>query len=118
MFSLKFGEILIVSCALSFGLNVTLVLFIANAAALTVTLAGVFKDVMLIVLSVLILRSSITLVEIVGYSTALIAVNIHREFKKDDGRSLQKICNFGADVVAENDDSGISLLSPGADTTV
>lgn len=57
------------SCA--FCLNIAVVFLIGCASSLVLTLSGVIKDILLVGGSVLILGSTVTFVQIVGYGIAL-----------------------------------------------
>lgn len=83
MFTLEFVLILIINGLVSFTLNVSVVLLISNTSALTLTLAGIVKDIMLVLLSVLIFGSPVTPLQYVGYGVALLGLHLHKEFKKN-----------------------------------
>jgi len=57
------------SCA--FALNIAVVFLIGCASSLVLTLSGVLKDILLVVGSVLLLGSTVTFVQLVGYGIAL-----------------------------------------------
>ncbi|KZT23695.1 TPT-domain-containing protein [Neolentinus lepideus HHB14362 ss-1] len=63
--------ILISNAAVAFLLNIAAVFLVGAGSGLVLTLAGVFKDILLISGSVLIFGSQITPVQVVGYSIAL-----------------------------------------------
>lgn len=67
----------------AFGLNVAVVMLISNTSALTLTLAGIFKDILLVVLSVAIFGSPVTPLQVFGYAVALLGLNLHKEYKKN-----------------------------------
>lgn len=67
----------------AFTLNVAVVMLISNTSALTLTLAGIFKDIMLVALSVAIFGSPVTPLQIAGYAVALTGLNLHKEYKKN-----------------------------------
>ncbi|KAI0287546.1 TPT-domain-containing protein [Russula brevipes] len=63
--------ILLTNAAVAFGLNVAAVFLVGAGSGLVLTLAGVFKDILLITGSVLIFGSQITPLQVLGYSIAL-----------------------------------------------
>ncbi|KAF8348681.1 triose-phosphate transporter family-domain-containing protein [Amanita rubescens] len=63
--------VLISNGAVAFLLNVAAVFLVGVASSLVLTLAGVFKDILLITGSVLIFGSTITPLQVFGYSIAL-----------------------------------------------
>jgi drug/metabolite transporter (DMT)-like permease len=67
----------------AFTLNVAVVMLISCTSALTLTLAGIFKDILLVVLSVAIFGSPVTPLQIMGYAVALTGLNLHKEYKKN-----------------------------------
>jgi len=65
------AAILLSNAAVAFLLNVAAVFLVGAASSLVLTLAGVFKDILLITGSVLIFGSAITPLQVFGYSVAL-----------------------------------------------
>lgn len=74
--------ILVINGFVAFSLNVALVLVILHSSALALSLAGIVKDIMLVTLSALLFRSPVSLLQAIGYSIALLALNLHKEYKK------------------------------------
>jgi len=69
---MRVGPLILLSNAfVAFLLNVAAVFLVSAGSGLVLTLAGVFKDILLITGSVLIFGSSITPLQVVGYSIAL-----------------------------------------------
>ncbi|THH00486.1 hypothetical protein EW026_g2058 [Hermanssonia centrifuga] len=69
---MRIGSMILFSNALvAFLLNVAAVFLVSSGSGLVLTLAGVFKDILLITGSVLIFGSSIMPLQILGYSIAL-----------------------------------------------
>jgi len=68
----RVGPLILLSNALvAFFLNVAAVFLVGVGSGLVLTLAGVFKDILLITGSVLIFGSQVTLLQVIGYSIAL-----------------------------------------------
>ncbi|KAJ3783424.1 TPT-domain-containing protein [Lentinula aff. detonsa] len=63
--------ILITNAAVAFLLNVAAVFLVGAASGLVLTLTGVFKDILLITGSTLIFGSTVTAIQVFGYSVAL-----------------------------------------------
>uniref|UniRef100_A0A383VIL4 Sugar phosphate transporter domain-containing protein n=1 Tax=Tetradesmus obliquus TaxID=3088 RepID=A0A383VIL4_TETOB len=63
--------IVVLSAVAAFALNCSVFLLIGKTSALVMNLAGVFKDVMLIYLSMSIYGSTVTELQVLGYSVAL-----------------------------------------------
>jgi drug/metabolite transporter (DMT)-like permease len=82
MFTGKFAAVMAASGAVAFSLNVAVVVLIGNTSALTLTLAGIVKDLLLVFLSVSIFGSPVTALQYFGYSMALFGLNMHKEYKK------------------------------------
>ncbi|PHH77980.1 hypothetical protein CDD82_3281 [Ophiocordyceps australis] len=64
-------SLLFLNALLAFLLNVASVFLIGKTSGLVMTLTGIFKNILLIVVSILIWRTPITLLQAVGYSIAL-----------------------------------------------
>jgi len=68
----RIGPLILLSNAfVAFFLNVAAVFLVGVGSGLVLTLAGVFKDILLITGSVLIFGSQVSLLQVVGYSIAL-----------------------------------------------
>ena len=83
MLTLEFAFIMLINGAVAFTLNIAVVLLISNTSALVLTLAGIVKDVLLVVLSMAVFGSPVTLLQYIGYAVALLGLNIHKEYKKN-----------------------------------
>lgn len=77
-----FLGMLLANAIVAFSLNLALILLISNTSALVLTLAGVVKDILLVVLSMMIFGNPVTLLQYLGYSISLLALNLHKEYKK------------------------------------
>lgn len=78
-----FLVVLAANGCVAFTLNVAVVMLISCTSALTLTLAGIFKDILLVCLSLAIFGSPVTPLQFFGYSIALAGLNIHKEYKKN-----------------------------------
>ena len=70
--------ILISNAAIAFLLNIAAVFLVGAGSGLVLTLAGVFKDILLITGYVLIFGAQITPVQVVGYSIALLGLILYK----------------------------------------
>ena len=91
MYTSEFCITMVVNAGVAFTLNVAVVLLISNTSALVLTLAGVFKDILLVLLSVTVFGSPVTPLQYAGYSVALLGLNMHKEYKKNPERISQLI---------------------------
>lgn len=73
--------ILISNALVAFGLNVAAVFLIGAGSGLVLTLAGVFKDILLISASVVIFAAPIAPLQIFGYSIALAGLVLFKTTK-------------------------------------
>lgn len=85
----QFVVMLVVNGLVAFTLNVAVVLLISNTSALVLTLAGIIKDILLVLLSVLVFGSPVTPLQYAGYVVALLGLNLHKEYKKNPDRMTQ-----------------------------
>ena len=88
MFGVDFIAVMLANGLVAFTLNIAVVMLIGNTSALTLTLAGVVKDVMLVVMSMVIFNSPVTMLQYLGYAVALLALNLHKEYKKMSAAAL------------------------------
>ena len=91
MYTTEFITTMLINATVAFTLNVAVVLLISNTSALVLTLAGIVKDIMLVVLSVTVFGTPVTPLQYGGYSVALIGLNLHKEYKKNPERIGQVI---------------------------
>ena len=70
--------ILLSNAAIAFLLNIAAVFLVGAGSGLVLTLAGVFKDILLITGSVLIFGAQITPVQVLGYSIALVGLILYK----------------------------------------
>ena len=70
--------ILLSNAVVAFLLNIAAVFLVGAGSGLVLTLAGVFKDILLITGSVLIFGAQITPVQVVGYSIALLGLILYK----------------------------------------
>lgn len=85
----NFLFMMLINGMIAFTLNLAVVMLISNTSALVLTLAGIIKDILLVTLSIVIFMSPITMLQIVGYSIALIGLNLHKEYKKSPDRVVE-----------------------------
>lgn len=78
-----FWGILVLNGLVAFTLNIASVMLIKHTSALTLTLAGVVKDILLVLLSMMIFKSPVSLLQYLGYAVSLLALNLHKEYKKN-----------------------------------
>eukprot|EP00602_Paraphysomonas_sp_CaronLab_P001357 CAMPEP_0185024466 /NCGR_PEP_ID=MMETSP1103-20130426/7558_1 /TAXON_ID=36769 /ORGANISM="Paraphysomonas bandaiensis, Strain Caron Lab Isolate" /LENGTH=295 /DNA_ID=CAMNT_0027557445 /DNA_START=124 /DNA_END=1011 /DNA_ORIENTATION=+ len=97
MLTPNFAGLMLINGAVAFSLNIAVVMLISNTSALTLTLAGIFKDILLVALSVAVFQSPVTMLQLFGYSVALVGLNLHKEYKKNPERvaELLKCCRGG-----------------------
>ncbi len=84
------GFILLANAFLAFALNLSIVLFVSNVGIFQMALAGIFKDVSVVVLSAVTFGSfsKVTMTQAVGYSCSLIGLILYKEYKKGDSSLL------------------------------
>ena len=75
--------VLVLNGLLAFSLNIAIVLLITNTSALVLTLTGLFKDIMLVLFSVVVFFTPITTIQVFGYSISLYGMNLYKEYKTD-----------------------------------
>jgi len=88
------------NASVAFLLNVSVVLLIGKSSGLTMTLCGVLKDVLLVLLSILIWGTMITNLQIFGYAIALLGLFFYKtkaeERQQFVGNLSRQWAEFGA----------------------
>lgn len=82
LMSLNFLGMLLINGIVAFTLNIAVVMLIGSTSALVLTLAGIVKDLMLVFLSVAVFGTPVTQLQYLGYTVALMGLNLHKEYKK------------------------------------
>jgi len=82
-----FPLLLLANAMLAFVLNLSIVLLVTNVGIMGMTLAGILKDVLVVILSVIVFGafSKVTDFQIVGYGISLTGLTLYKELKKPDG---------------------------------
>jgi hypothetical protein len=88
----------------AFGLNFAVVLMISQeSGALTLTLAGIIKDIALIVSSIYLFGNPVTYIQVAGYTLALLGLNCYHRIKagknSPDGNIIGIIKDASSDQV-------------------
>jgi len=77
--AMRLGPLILISNAMvAFLLNIAAVYLVGAGSGLVLTLAGVFKDILLVTSSVIIFSVEITLQQIAGYSIALVGLVLYK----------------------------------------
>jgi len=71
----------LLNTATAFTLNIAVVMLVGATSGLTLTLAGIVKDILLIVTSLFIFEAPITRVQVLGYLVALYGLNCFNLYK-------------------------------------
>jgi hypothetical protein len=93
----RFAAIMLLNGIVAFTLNFAVVLLISNTSALVLTLAGIVKDILLVLLSMAVFHSPVTPLQYAGYAVALVGLNLHKEYKKNPEKvteTLTLFCKF------------------------
>ena len=78
-----FCLVLLVNAAMAFALNISIMLLLANASGMIMSIAGLAKDIIVVVSSSVFFNAPVTFVQYVGYSITVMGMFIYKEFKKD-----------------------------------
>lgn len=83
--------VLIGNATTALALNIAVVFLIGCASSLVLTLSGVIKDILLVVGSVVIMGSTVTLTQMVGYAIALAGLVVFKLPKETTDGYLARI---------------------------
>lgn len=89
-FDPAFTFILIINAAVAFSLNLAVILLVSNSSALTMSLAGLLKDVCIVASSVVVFGAPLTAGQVLGYGISMCGLGLYREFKKDPTDFIQR----------------------------
>ena len=103
LFTSRFSSILLANAIVAFSLNIALLLVLKYTSALTLTFAGVLKDILLIFMSMFIFGQPVTQLQYFGYFIALSGINIHKEYKKNP-KVFENVSDFLISYISNNYD--------------
>jgi hypothetical protein len=78
---LSVGGVVGLNTLTAFTLNIAVVILVSQTSGLTLTLAGIIKDILLIVASIFLFNSPITYIQVMGYSLALYGLNMYHLYR-------------------------------------
>lgn len=108
VFTGSFINMLLFNGAVAFSLNIASVMLIAHTSPLILTLAGIVKDILLVFMSMSIFGSPVTTLQFLGYAVTLLALNLHKEYKKMapvDANPASTVVATGSTIITNNSDS-------------
>lgn len=85
------APVLLLNGVAAFALNIAIVLLISHTSALVLSLGGIFKDILLVLFSVMFFSAPVTPLQIFGYAIALASMNLYKDFKANPAEVSQKI---------------------------
>ncbi len=68
----------------AFSLNIAVILVLKHTSALTFTLSGIIKDILLVSASVCIFGAPVTLLQYFGYSLSLTGLFLHKQYTSNN----------------------------------
>lgn len=80
------GSIVGLNTLTAFTLNIAVVILVSQTSGLTLTLAGIIKDILLIVASIFLFASPITYTQVFGYTLALYGLNMYHLYRACKGQ--------------------------------
>jgi hypothetical protein len=95
---------LLLNACTAMTLNCVIVLFVTNAGIMTMALAGIAKDILVVILSVVFFRRSVlTPTQVSGYSASLTGLVLYREHKRDPERVVGWLSSAKTEVCRQVD---------------
>lgn len=88
------GPLVALNTASSFLLNVAVMVLVSTTSGLTLVLAGIVKDIIVIVASLFIFAGVMTPVQAVGYFLALLGLALYDAYKQHERSPLVEIARF------------------------
>lgn len=82
--SIEFCAVLFLNACCAFTLNIAVILVIGKTSALTISLAGLLKDAVLVLSSVVIFHSPLTYLQIGGYAVSAMAMTVYKDYKSEN----------------------------------
>jgi drug/metabolite transporter (DMT)-like permease len=71
---------MLINGLVAFSLNIAVILVLQHTSALTFTLAGIVKDILLVISSVVVFGAPVTPLQYLGYSFSLLGLFLHKQY--------------------------------------
>lgn len=82
------GVTVLLNTLTAFVLNLAVVMLVQKGSGLILTLAGIVKDIALIVASIFIFSNPVTPIQVIGYTLALLGLNMYNLYKTNKDTSM------------------------------
>lgn len=82
------AKLVALNTASAFTLNIAVMLLVATTSGLTLVLAGIVKDMIVIVASMFIFRNPMAPIQCLGYLVALFGLSLQDTYKKDESKAM------------------------------
>ena len=105
--------VLVANASVAFFLNLATMALIKHTSALTLNVAGVFKDIGLIVWSVLVSGAVVTNLQYFGYFIAIVGVSLYSSYKRAQSQATPP----PAEPAPEPSDAEAQPLAPSNEPT-
>ncbi|URE36026.1 UAA transporter family, partial [Musa troglodytarum] len=106
--------ILGLNCLCTFALNLSVFLVISRTSALTIRVAGVVRDWVVVLLSALIFSDSkLTIINLIGYGIAISGIVAYNNHKlKNEASEIKSVVDVDADDQGKSQDDQAALIPP------
>lgn len=109
MIETEFMLTILLNGLVAFSLNIAVILVLKHTSALTFTLSGIIKDILLVSASVLVFGAPVTLLQYVGYSLSLTGLFLHKQYTSGN-YPFNKTVDNNKDIDS-NDKTSIEMVS-------
>lgn len=83
LYDSQFCLVIFFNCCLAFTLNIAAIHLLSSTSAMVIGISGPLKDIMLVFISFLMFKDSITSIQLLGFSISLVGLYLYRTYKKD-----------------------------------
>jgi len=74
--------VFLLNASVAFCLNIALILVVQYTSSLVLTLSGIVKDALLVILSVVMFATPVTILQVVGFSVSIGGINYYKNLRE------------------------------------
>lgn len=94
LFASGAGSVVFANACTAFTLNVAVVVLVSQTSGLTLVLAGIIKDIILIVAAIWLFGNPITYIQVAGYTLALYGLNMYHGYRSAPKGSIPELSSL------------------------
>jgi len=101
----------VLNASVAFCLNIALLLVVQYTSSLALTLSGIVKDALLVILSVILFETPVTATQIVGFTISISGINYYKILRDSMNKEVVERAKAQAELEQMESGKGLTLIS-------